>query len=82
MGGRHFQRPGPSPTLGSLGPFHQRRHKSRVSLWGPPYANDVLGTPHGEVRNMLGIGIIEDYRLCEMNEVTSLKKIRSLKLMW
>jgi len=51
VGGRRSQRPGPSPTLGSLGPSHQRRHKSRVSLRGPPCAHGVLGTPHGEVRD-------------------------------
>ena len=36
-------------TLGSLGPPHQQRHKSWVSLPGPPCAHGVLGTPHGEV---------------------------------
>ena len=51
VGGRRSQRPGPSPTLGSLGPSHQRRHKSRVSLRGPPCAHGVSGTPHGEVRD-------------------------------
>ena len=40
-----------SPTLGSLGPSHQWRHKSWVSLRGPPCAHDVLSTPHGEVRD-------------------------------
>src|SRR6202048_463075 len=54
VGGRRSQRPGPSPTLGSLGPSHQRRHKSRVSLRGPPCAHGVSGTPHGEVRDSLG----------------------------
>src|ERR1700684_3273872 len=43
MGGRRSQRPGPSPTLGSLGPSHHRRHKSRVSLRGPPCAHGVSG---------------------------------------
>jgi hypothetical protein len=28
VGGRHSQRPGPSPILGSLGPSHHWRHKS------------------------------------------------------
>src|ERR1700738_4022088 len=51
VGGRRSQRPGPSPTLGSLGPSHQRRHKSRVSLRGPPCAHGVSGTPYGEVHN-------------------------------
>ena len=40
---------GPHPTLGSFGPFHLCRHKSWVSLQGPPCAHDVAGTPHGEV---------------------------------
>ena len=51
VGGRHSQRLGSSPTLGSLGPSHQLRHKSRVSLRGPPCAHDVSDTPHGEVRD-------------------------------
>ena len=45
--------PGPSPTLGSLGPSHQWRHKSRASLRGPPCAHGVAGTPEGEVRDTL-----------------------------
>ena len=52
-GGRRSQRPGPSPTLGSLGPSHQWRHKSRVSLRGPPCALGVSDIPYGEVRNMV-----------------------------
>src|ERR1700738_3947786 len=51
VGGRHSQCSGPSPTLGSLGPSHQWRHKSRVSLRGALCAHGVSGTPHGEVRN-------------------------------
>ena len=51
MGERRSQCSGPSLTLGSLGPSHQRRHKSRVSLRGPLYAHGVLDTPHGAVRN-------------------------------
>ena len=43
--------PGPSPTLGSLGPSHQWHHKSRASLRGPPCAHGVAGTPQGEVRD-------------------------------
>ena len=35
VGGRHSQSPGPSPTLGPLGPSHQQCHKSWVSLRGP-----------------------------------------------
>ena len=50
MGGRRSQRPGPSPTLGSLGPSHQWHHKSRLSLPGLPCAQDVSST-HEEVRN-------------------------------
>ena len=42
---------GPSPTLGSLGSSHQWRHKSRVSLRGPPCAHGVASTPQGEVRD-------------------------------
>jgi hypothetical protein len=45
VGGRRSQRPGPSPTLVSLGPSHHRRHKSRVSLRGPPCALGVSGIP-------------------------------------
>ena len=44
--------PGPSPTLGSLGPSHQWRHKSWVSLRGPPCAHGVAGTPQGDVHDM------------------------------
>jgi hypothetical protein len=51
VGGRRSQRPGPSPTLGSLGPSHHRRHKSRVSLRGPPCAHGVSDIPFGEVRD-------------------------------
>jgi hypothetical protein len=46
-----FSTPGASPTLGSLGPSHQWRHKPRMSLRGPPCAHGVAATPHGEVRN-------------------------------
>jgi hypothetical protein len=49
-----FPTPGASPTLGSLGPSHRRRHKSRVSLQGPLCAYGVLGIPHGEVRDRKG----------------------------
>jgi hypothetical protein len=41
MSGRHYECHGPSPTLGSLGPSHQWRHKSRVSL-RVPLASMVL----------------------------------------
>ena len=53
--GKRSQRPGPSPTLGTLGPSHQRRHKSHVSLRGPPCAHGVAGIPHGEVRDTMPI---------------------------
>ena len=46
--------PGPSPTLGSLGPSHQWRHKSRASLRGPLCAHGVAGTSQGEVRDKIG----------------------------
>jgi hypothetical protein len=32
-------------------PSHHRRHKSRVSLRGPPCALGVSGIPYGEVRD-------------------------------
>ena len=54
VGGRRYQRPWPSPTLGLLWPSHQRRHKSRVSLGGPLCAHGVLGVPYGEVRENEG----------------------------
>ena len=54
VGGRHSQRLGPSPTLGSLGPSHHRRHKSWVSLRGPPCAHGVSDIPFGEVRDNFG----------------------------
>ena len=63
MGGRPSQRPGPSPTLGSFGPSHQRCHKSRVLLWDPPCAHGVSGTPHEEVCNRkwtLRVVIVKD----------------------
>ena len=53
VGGRRSHRLGPLPTLGSLRPSHQQRHKSRVSLRGPPCAHGILGTPHGEVRDKI-----------------------------
>ena len=52
MGGRHFQCPGPSPTLESLGPSHQRHHMSRVSLWDPLCAHGVLHPRHGNVHDI------------------------------
>jgi hypothetical protein len=68
VGGRRSQRPGPSPTLGSLRPSHHRRHKSRVSLRGPPCALGVSGIPYGEVRDIsptLLIGVINVYGFSE-----------------
>ena len=50
VGGRRSQRLGPSPTLKSLGPFHQRRHKFQVSLEGSPCAHGILSIPCGELR--------------------------------
>ena len=44
---------------------HQRHHKSRVSLHGPPCARDVSGTPRGEVRD------IDDPELPDDNEEVS-----------
>ena len=61
VGGRRSQRPGPSPTLG---PSHQRQHKSRVSLRGPPCANGILCTPQGEVRDIMSSGSIHEEVTC------------------
>jgi hypothetical protein len=58
VGGRRSQRPGPSPTLVSLGPSHHLRHKSRVSLRGPPCALGVSGIPYGEVRDRNVVRIV------------------------
>ena len=55
VGGRRSQCPRPSPTLGSLGPSHQQRHKSRVLIRGPPCVHGVLGTPHGKVCDKLAL---------------------------
>ena len=52
VGGGRSQRLGPSPILGSLGPSHQQRHQSRVSLQGLPCAHGVSELPYGGVRNM------------------------------
>ena len=53
VGGKRSQRAGPSPTLGSLGPSRQRRHKSRVSLRDPLCPHGVSSIPHGEVRDKI-----------------------------
>ena len=55
MGGRRSQCLGPSPTLGSLGPSHQWRHKSRMLLQGSPCVHDVSGTPNREVCDKIGL---------------------------
>ena len=52
MDRRRSQRAGPSFTLGSLAPTHQRRHKSPVSLRGPLCAHGISGTSHGEVHDI------------------------------
>ena len=44
-----------TPIVGSLGPSHQWRHKSQVSLRGLPCTHGVLGSPHGEVREISGV---------------------------
>src|ERR1700737_3396911 len=71
VGGRRSQRPGPSPTLGSLGLSHQWRHKSRVSLRGPPCAHGVLGTPYGEVRDTPTSTLIKNSRKKIIQVLTS-----------
>ena len=43
-----FRTPGPSPTLGSVGPL-----TNGATLRGPPCGHDVLNTPYGEVRDTL-----------------------------
>ena len=50
MCNRCSQCPGPSPTLGSVGPLHQRSHKSQVLFRRFPCAQGILGTFNGEVR--------------------------------
>ena len=53
VGGRRPQHSRPSPTVGSFRPSHLWRHKSRTSLRGLHGAHGVVGTPHGEVRDMV-----------------------------
>jgi hypothetical protein len=55
-----FPTPRASPTLGSLGPSHHRRHKSRVSLRGPLCAHSVLDIPFGEVRDIRVVHLISN----------------------
>ena len=64
--------PGPSPTLGSLGPSHQWRHKSRASLRGPPCAHGVAGTPQGEVRDNMGAGLAKNGPKCRFKSFPDL----------
>jgi hypothetical protein len=71
VGGRRSKRLGPSPTLGSLGPFHQWRHKSRVSLRGSPCAHGVGGTPHGKVRDIHSVRYHEYLRLASHPSTSS-----------
>jgi len=49
VGGRRSKRSRPSPTLKPLVLFHQWRHNTLMSLWGPFCAHCVGGTTHGEV---------------------------------
>jgi hypothetical protein len=79
VGGRHSKRPGPSPTLRSLGPSHQWRHKSRVSLRGPPCAYSVVGTPHGEVRDMKSL-VRQDFGSKRILNLFSIVFIKYYKL--
>ena len=51
VGGRRSQHLESSTTLESLGPSHQRRHKSRVSLQSPFCAHGISGTLYEEVRD-------------------------------
>jgi hypothetical protein len=67
VGGRRSQRPGPSPTLVSLGPSHHRRHKSRVSLRGPLCALGVLGISYGEVRDTVR-AVVYNRSICTCHE--------------
>jgi hypothetical protein len=53
MGGRRSQRQGPSSTLGFS--YHWR-HKSQMSLRGPPCAFGASGIPFGEVRDIDNVG--------------------------
>ena len=64
MGGRHFQRLGPSPTLGSLWPSHNGATSpgchSRVPL--TPMILQVR-TPHREVRDSDGAFYAQDVKV-------------------
>ena len=65
--------PGPSPTLGSLGPSHQWRHKSRASLRGPPCAHGVAGTPQGEVRDRVREGTVNPRMQIPVLQIANIK---------
>ena len=58
MGGRRSHRLGALTHTRITWASHQRRHKSRVSLRGPPWAHGVSNTPYGEVRD-IGDGSID-----------------------
>ena len=58
MGGRRSQRPGPLPTLGSLGPFHHGHHKLWMSLRGSPFVYGVSGTPNEEVPGEIDVKVL------------------------
>ena len=68
MGGRHFQCRGPSPTLGSLEPSHQRRHKSWV-LWAQEGAHKI--TLNENLRNNVELTFVEFSKI--LNRVMCLK---------
>ena len=51
VGGRRCQCPGPTPILQPLRLSHQWCHKSHVLVRGPPCAQGVMGTLHGELDN-------------------------------
>ena len=54
MGGGVPNTGGPRPHYDHLG-THQLWHKSWVSLHGPPNAHGILGSLHGEVRDITTI---------------------------
>ena len=83
MDGRRLKRLGPSPILGSLGPSHQWRHKSRLSLREPSCAHGVVGTPHGEVRNIEHVeDVFEKMVRINIDCGFSTKDVYSLTKLW
>jgi hypothetical protein len=64
VSGRCLQCPGPSLKPRPLGSFHQCCYKSWVSLWDPPCAHGVSGTPHEEVRNNVHVLFLLDHLSC------------------